>query len=54
METNQRVFIKTFRSFSDRPRRRKTTDKNLGEIQKKQELAIRKEIEVLLHPKVRV
>lgn len=48
---NQKVFVKTFRSFSDRPRRRKG-DQSQAEIQRKQEGAIRKEIEVLLHPKV--
>eukprot|EP00038_Savillea_parva_P008293 m.176015 g.176015 ORF g.176015 m.176015 type:complete len:642 (+) comp14093_c0_seq1:73-1998(+) len=49
--TPTKVFIKTFRSFSDRPRRRKADGQKSAEIQKKQELAIRKEIEVLLHPK---
>eukprot|EP00039_Didymoeca_costata_P026012 m.14696 g.14696 ORF g.14696 m.14696 type:complete len:663 (-) comp5189_c0_seq1:63-2051(-) len=43
--TGENAFIKTFRSFKDRPRTRAT--------QEKQEHSIRKEIEVLLHPRFR-
>lgn len=48
--THQAVFIKAFRSFSDRPQRRKRQQPPEAAMAK-QEAAIRKEIEVLLHPK---
>ena len=49
-----KVFVKTFRSYSDRPQRRGRKPGYDEVVAVKQEAAIRKEIEVLLHPKFRM
>ena len=52
--THQAVFIKAFRSFSDRQQsKRGPIRRPSAEQRAKQEASIRKEIEVLLHPKAR-
>jgi hypothetical protein len=53
--TGDKLFIKTFRSFSDRaPRSRTLTPEQVDKLKSSQEGAVRKEIEVLLHPYFRV
>jgi serine/threonine protein kinase len=54
VHTKAKVFIKTFRSYSDRPQRRGRKPGHDATVAAKQEAAIRKEIEVLLHPKFRM
>jgi hypothetical protein len=54
LATKQEVFIKTFRSFSDRPPRNRADVRTQSAVERSQEAAIRKEIEVLLHPDVRL
>lgn len=49
--SKKKVFVKTFRSFSDRPRPRGARKLPVPERKAKQEASIRKEVEVLLHPK---
>eukprot|EP00041_Stephanoeca_diplocostata_P022156 m.525018 g.525018 ORF g.525018 m.525018 type:complete len:447 (-) comp21997_c0_seq5:972-2312(-) len=53
VHSGKKVFIKTFRSYSDRPARRGGRRGYVESVAQKQEAAIRKEIEVLLHPKFR-
>lgn len=53
VHSKKKVFIKTFRSYSDRPQRRNRSPGYDETAAARQEAAIRKEIEVLLHPKFR-
>jgi serine/threonine protein kinase len=54
LRTGEKMFIKTFKSFSDRPpRRQRLTPEQEEGLRAAQEHSVRKEIEVLLHPKFR-
>eukprot|EP00039_Didymoeca_costata_P019028 m.335953 g.335953 ORF g.335953 m.335953 type:complete len:621 (-) comp17722_c0_seq1:73-1935(-) len=51
LKTGEKMFIKTFRSFADRaPRKEKLSREQAIKLKASQEAAVRKEIEVLLHP----
>lgn len=51
LKTGEKLFIKTFRSAKDRaPKRVRLTPEQEAKMQASQEGAVRKEIEVLLHP----
>ena len=51
--TKKKVFIKTFRSFSDRESKRVYGAEQQRKMKQNQEDSVRKEVEVLLHPMFR-